>query len=207
MRRFAFAELFGFRALARCQVQAVRSCQGGPEVETQAPTGPSWQQLIASKDETIARMDRSFAQTIADKDDIIARADAALALANAQAQAAKGTLSRRALYELALSQVRAQMHKAKIQANQHVPKSNHTETERYLVTNIAAIKADTTATPLVQSIADCALTHKLEMGFYASLSNNIHGCGLNVPALQQGDQSLSKEQNDFIACLCTKFNL
>ena len=161
---------------------------------------------IADKD---AQLNAQANARIADKDQAIAAKDQTIRMAvdakvsaEAQALVAKGKLSRRALYELALQQVHAERYRGAGGGNP--AKVNCTETERYLVDACATL--ENSASSLVQSIAGCAKGN-LRKGFYGILSKDIHGCGLDAGSLRTLDASLTPEQNRFIDCLCNAFKL
>jgi hypothetical protein len=177
-------------------------------------------QRIADKDQAIADIKALMTQTIAAKDEAAAELrERNLSLVQgkasleAEVSAARGTLSRRAAYEMVLHvvHVASKLHKA---ATPHAlsSKFNATATETWLFQNASELsKCDV---PALNAAAGCVMQHLWDhesgkvqsVSLYAPLSNMIHGTGLDMTSIKAkpADSAITDSMHNLFVCLLRK---
>ena len=119
----------------------------------------------------------------------------------------KGTLSRRALYELYLQSLWRSFYPDKKvgegQIQTKPPKFNATQCEQKLWKVAKDETCHASLSAELKAFVDCWKSNKEPAPMYGKLSLAIHGTGLDLPALLTfpGDNVMSREQHDFLLCL------
>ena len=170
-------------------------------------------QAIADKKEAIAQAiadkKEAIALVVASKNETIEECRQGWIVANAQLAAARGTLSRRAAYELVLQCIYSAR-----KASDPTMKGKFiaTETERWLIDNAATLVLTYPPGHTLFEAATCANNHirvdpstlKLtDIGLYGHLSKDIHGTGLDMDHLKRkpDDSKITESMHGFFVCL------
>jgi hypothetical protein len=161
-------------------------------------------QLLAAKETQMSQLLASNEKQLASHEKQLDIWSSEFAAKKAEVMMARGTLSRRALYELALRTVWIPLYTAEHQKSTS-PRFNATQCEGLLVKHCA--NASLFPTSLATDIADCAQRHKLATGLYARLSESIHGAGLDIGTLQVKHDSQTDDEHNLMQCLMRCFGL
>jgi hypothetical protein len=167
--------------------------------------------LLASKDEllasTVASNDKILAfneKLLASNDKLLAVKDEMIAQLQVQVQVAKGILSRRSLFEISMAVVWRDLWKAEHPGKPVPQKINMTEAGVLLSKHAATLAPSGDPMSLHEHIMLCAKNHS-PGPIYASLSEDIHGCGISASSMSEPSSKLTDGQNKFLQCLLKCF--
>ena len=199
-----------FQAIIAAKDQTIADIKASKE-QAIADIKASKDQAIARQEQAIADIKESKDQTIATMQNLLVVTNNAKVSAEAQLSAARGTLSRRAAYEMVLHAVFAASKLLEPCSVKSLPnKFNATITETWLLEN--ALNLSQCGVPTLEAAANCAKCHLLDketgkvkpVKLYAKLSNAIHGTGLdaaNLKTMPENDHSIDESMHNFFVCL------
>lgn len=161
------------------------------------------ERIIQEKDVRLLEKDAMMQKCERLSDHLLNDKESRIILLTAQLLSSRGTLSRRALFELTLEHLKTEIVGHVQQQGLQLKNPSRTELDNYLFTLAATSPPTLSAFPRLATAVTCYCKSQAQAGLFSRLSSDIHGAGWNSTELTVKPPTMAQEDHDLLMCLAT----